>query len=93
MSDNHVATRKSLTVHTGVVSLATLGFLGGTILKLISGGLGLYGFLAMISFVISIVNFRGAWKGFSDMEYNSANTKGFVASLTGVGAAILAFLT
>jgi hypothetical protein len=92
MSDKHLQTRKSLAVHTGIFGVSSLVFLGKALMSLIAGGFGFWGILAAVSFVVSAMNFRGAWKGFADMDYSKANSSGLISSLTALAAAMMSFM-
>ena len=91
MSDQHSLTRKSLLTHSGVFSIASVGYLV-SLIGALTLGFSTWDYLAIVSFILSLFNIRGAWKGFSDMEYGKANQSSWIASITAIGAALLGFL-
>jgi hypothetical protein len=91
MSDQHSLTRKTILAHSGIFSVSSVGYLVSLVLAL-TGTFSTFDILAAVSFVLSLVNMRGAWKGFSDMEYGKANQSAWIASITSIGAAIMGLL-
>lgn len=101
MSDKIAIARKTLTFNTAAFGLSSVGIVGVAavaIFKLIFNGLfftmfSSVSFWALIAYIfISIPNFRGAWKAYSDMDYAKSNRKGYVAWISAAAAALLAFL-
>ncbi len=95
MSDKHLQARKALTLNTGIFSLSSLALVGTTIVKAVAGAalfgtLSFWGILALI--LIGLSYFRGAWKAFGNLEYSKSKRSGLMASLSGIGAAIIAFI-
>ena len=77
--------------HSGVFSLSSIGYLV-SLVSAVTMGFSPWDYLAIVSFILSLVNIRGAWKGFSDMEYGKANQSAWIASITSVAAAVLGFM-
>ena len=90
MSDQHSVTRKSILTHSGVFSLASVGYLSSLVLSLAS--FGLWDTLGAVAFIFSLFNMRTAWKGFSDMEYGKANQGAWLATIGSIAAAIMGFM-
>lgn len=91
MSDQSSLTRKSITAHSGIVSVSSVGYLISLVMAL-TGTFSVFDILAAVSFVLSLVNMRGALKGYSDMEYGKANQSAWIASITSIGATIMGLL-
>lgn len=90
MSDQHSITRKSILTHSGVFSLASVGYLASLVMSLAS--FGLWDVLGGVSFIFSLIQMRGTWKGFSDMDYSKANQSAWFATIGSIAAAIMGFM-
>ncbi len=88
MSDQHSLTRKSILTHSGVFSIASVGYLV-SLVGALTLGFSVWDYVAIVPFILSLVNIRGAWKGFSDMEYDKANQGAWIATIGSVAAAAM----
>lgn len=90
-SDKHLATRKNLSLSTGVFGISAIGSLIGSIIKLIGTGFG--GAMIPIAFLlVGLVYFRNSWKAFSEMDYGKSNRNAFISALAGIASVIFAFM-
>jgi len=87
-SDDHSLTRKNILAHSGIFSIASVSYLV-SLVGAITLGFSAWDYIAIIPFILSLVNVRGAWKGFSDMEYSKANQAAWIASIGSVAAAVM----
>lgn len=101
MGESHNKSRKWLTFNTGAFGISSI-YMGWSAIKavfaIITGGVltGLFtsiGFWSLLVFLlISLPNFRGAWKAFGNMDYGKAQQKGLISWASVVGMIILDFM-
>ncbi|MCU0444013.1 MAG: hypothetical protein MUE85_03785 [Microscillaceae bacterium] len=89
-SDQHVATRKNLSLGTAIFGVSAIGSVIGTVVKLIGTGFG--GALLPLAFlIVGLVYFRNGWKAFGEMEYGKANRNTLISTIAGILSALFAF--
>ena len=96
MSDQHLQTRKTLSLSTGIFGLASIGSVIGIVAKIVFKGLAFFGsfnFFGILALLfVGLSMFRTSWKAFSDMDYGKSKRNGLLAALASIGAALLAFM-